>query len=364
MTGAEPMATVPAADRDLVDLPLREYVPRSRMCAPVTSVPRAWFAAVDAHAHLGRWLTGGRWAVADVTALIDLMDSCNMATVVNLDGRWGDELAANLDRYDRAHPTRFATFCHVDWTALLHRDADVRLAASLRRSVAAGARGLKIWKDLGLRVRDAGDALVLPDDPRLAPLWHTAAELGVPVAIHTADPVAFFDPVDRHNERLEELLAHPDWSFADPVFPRFDRLIGALENVVAAHPRTTFVGVHAGCYAENIGWIDRMLASYPNFYIDIAARIAELGRQPRATRRLMLSHPDRVLFGTDGIPPRGEDYQIGFRFLETADESFPYTVQQPPPTGRWQISALDLPPEVLAAVYETNARRLLTRAVW
>ena len=82
----------------------------------------------------------------------------------------------------------------------------------------------------------------------------------------------------------------------------------ALEAVVAAHPGTTFVGVHAGCNAEDLGWVTRMLDTYPNFNIDIAARLSQLGRQPRATRELILRHPDRVLFGCDEIPHTGAGY--------------------------------------------------------
>jgi predicted TIM-barrel fold metal-dependent hydrolase len=348
-----------SAQDALSELPLASYRPYSRLRLPQTAVSRARVPAVDAHAHLGRWLTGERWAVPDVAAFLAETDSCNITSVVNLDGRWGTELEENLDRYDRRHPGRFATFCHVDWDLLRGRDAEARLADSLERSVSAGACGLKVWKDLGLGVTDAHDRLVLPDDPRLRALWDTAGRLGVPVAIHTADPVAFFDPVDQRNERLEELLARPDWSFCDPRYPSFDRLMAALEAVVAAHPGTTFIGLHAGCYAEDLAWVSRMLDSHANFHIDIAARIAELGRQPRATRNLMLSHPGRVLFGTDQIPPKRSTYEVYFRFMETPDECFPYSPEDPPTSGRWQISALDLPGAVLRQVYADNARRLI-----
>ena len=181
----------------------------------------------------------------------------------------------------------------------------------------------------------------------------------MPVAIHTADPVAFFDPVDPRNERLEELLARPDWSFCDPRYPRFDRLMAALEAIVAAHPATTFIAVHAGCYAEDLTWVGAMMEKYPNFHIDIAARIAELGRQPRATQSLILGHPGRVLFGTDEIPPNRAVYQIYFRFMETADECFSYSPDDPPGSGRWPISALDLPGDVLEQVYSDNAEALI-----
>lgn len=333
---------------------LSDYRPRPRLRVPGSRVPRAAVPAIDAHNHLGRWLTGG-WAAPDVGRLLASMDACNVRTIVNLDGRWDAELRDNLDRYDRAHPGRFVTFCHVDWGDL------AGVASSLRRSVAEGARGLKVWKDLGLHVRDGAGCLVLPDDQRLGELWETAADLGVPVAIHTADPIAFFDPVDERNERYEQLLAHPDWSFADAErFPRFERLMDALEAIVARHPRTTFIAVHAGCQAEDLGRVGRMLAAYPNLNIDIAARIAELGRQPRATRDLILRFPDRVLFGTDEIPPDEEIYALHFRFLETLDEHFPHSTEDPPLMGRWHISGVDLPREVLEKVYAANAARILS----
>ncbi len=322
---------------------------------------RARFPAVDAHNHIGRWLAAdGSWAVRDTGALLAVMDACNVSAIVNLDGRFGDELRENVRRYDEAHPGRFVTFCHLDWREVAEPGFGDRLAASLRRAHEDGARGLKVWKDLGLHIRDDRGELVLPSDPRLVDVWETAAGLAMPVVIHTADPLAFFDPVDETNERLEELLAHPEWSFADRErFPRFGRLIEALESLVAAHARTTFVGAHVGGYAEHLPWVDRMLTTYPNFHVDVAARIAELGRQPRAARVLVIRHPDRVLFGTDESPPNAAAYAIHFRFLETGDEHFAYSTYEPPPQGRWRISALELPDDVLRAVYAENAVRLI-----
>ncbi len=340
---------------------LRDHRPVPCLTVPAHHVPRAAHAAIDAHNHLGRWLSDdGGWVVPDVAALLALMDETNVCGMVNLDGRWDDELEANLDRYDRAHPGRFATFCHVDFRECLRPGFEGRLVASLRRSAAAGARGLKVWKDLGLGFEDERSRLLLPDDPRLAELWAVAGQLGLPVLIHTADPVAFFEPVDGRNERYEELLAHPDWSFCDPRFPRFERLMEALEAVVATHPGTVFIGAHVGCNAEDLGWVSAMLTRYPNFNVDIGARLGELGRQPRAARRLLVRHPHRVLFGTDAFPPDAAMYATHFRFLETDDEHFPYCEWDPVgPQGRWAISALDLPPELLPAVYHDTAADLI-----
>jgi len=348
------------------DLRLRDWRPASKLVVDTNPVERSRFPAIDAHNHLGRWLSSwvgddpAAWTVPDVADLLELMDACNLRAIVNLDGRWGQELEANLDRYDRAHPGRFATFCQLDWGgAVASGDVGAAGAVSLRESVRAGAKGVKVWKDLGLGVRDDRGELILPDDRRLGPIWETAAELGIPVFIHTADPVAFFDPVDERNERYEQLHAHPEWSFADPSFPRFERLMEAFEDLVASHPDTAFVGLHVGGYAENLGWVGRMLDSYANLSVDIAARVAELGRQPRAARELIVGHPDRVLFGIDEFPPERPNYAIYFRFVETADEQFAHSTEEVPLMGRWAISGIDLPDDVLRRVYAQNALRLV-----
>jgi predicted TIM-barrel fold metal-dependent hydrolase len=343
----------------LRQVPLGAYRPRSELRVPGHRVDRARVPVVDAHNHLGTWQTKG-WAVGDVPALLDTMDASNVAAVANLDGLFGRTLELNLDRYDRAHPGRFVTFCGLDW----HETADPgfgdRLARSVIESVAAGAKGLKIWKELGLHVSDDDLQPLMPDDPRLAPVWAACSDADIPVLIHTADPMAFFEPLDETNERLEELLQHPDWWFGDRErFPPFEHLMDALEGLVSANPRTVFIGAHVGGAAEDLARVARMLDTYANFHVDIGARIAELGRQPRGAKALMERHPDRVLFGTDWFPPDPEVYAIHFRFLETEDESFPYSTEDIPAQGRWAISGLGLSEDVLRAVYEDNARRLI-----
>jgi predicted TIM-barrel fold metal-dependent hydrolase len=343
---------------DLANLRLVDYTPVPAIRRPESVVNRPLVPAVDVHNHLGRWLTGD-WIAPDVPALCDLMDVAGVRTIVNLDGRWGDELRANIDRYDTRYPDRFLTFCHLDWSALQRPDPTRALVASLEASRAAGARGVKVWKDLGLTVRDDRGDRVMPDDPRLADVFTAAGELGLPVLIHTADPVAFFDPLDERNERLEELGANPDWWFGGPGFPTFDERMESFEAVVAATPGTTFIAAHVGA-AEDLGWVGRMLSTYPNLHVDIGGRLAELGRQPRATRRLVTAHPDRIVFGSDAYPVNLDSYRTYWRFLETDDECFRYSPGDAvPPQGRWDISAVDLPPGVLAQVYAGNAARLL-----
>ncbi|MET0800704.1 MAG: amidohydrolase family protein [Actinomycetota bacterium] len=341
-------------------LPLRSYTPRPVLRRPMSDVPRARHPAVDAHAHLGRCLTG-TWAAPDVGALLATMDAANVSTAVNLDGMWGGELRANVARYDHAHPQRFVTFARWDASFISeYRDFGERLGEQVRDAILDGARGLKVWKDLGLHVRDRDGELVMPDDERLDPAWDACGAGGIPVLIHTGDPLAFFDRLDERNERLEELLDHPDWWFGDRKrFPSFDALVDSFEALVGRRSDVVFIGAHVAGLAEDLDRLDRMLHAYPNLYADIAARVAELGRVPRAAASMIQRHADRILFGSDGVPPSSEEYAVSFRFLEASDEHVPYSPDRVPPQGRWAISSLALPDDVLAAVYSGNAQRLI-----
>lgn len=343
---------------DLQRLRMVDWHPVSQLRTHRTDVIRTAVPAIDIHNHLGRWLSDDGWMIDDVPALIATMDDCGIETIVNLDGMWGDEVTANVDRYDVAYPGRFLTFCQLDWAQIDTPDA---LVASLEDSAARGARGVKVWKNLGLTVHDASGELVLPDDPRVIRVMTRAGELGLPVLIHTADPIAFFEPLDERNERLDELLQQRDWWFGDrSAHPSFDRLLDAHAALVLACPGTTFIGAHAGGAAEDLDRVSRLLDVAPNYTIDIAGRMAELGRQPRRTAALIERHPDRVLFGTDIYPASAPYFRLHARFLETLDESFEYAPGEPvPPQGRWTVSGLGLAPALLRAVYHDNAARVL-----
>jgi predicted TIM-barrel fold metal-dependent hydrolase len=348
-------------DRRFAGLPLADFAPVRSIRRPLSPISCLAVPAIDVHNHLGRWLSDdGSWLAPQLGELLDLMDRTGVTGIVNLDGRWGKELDDNVTRYDAAHPGRFLTFCHLDWSRLSGDHPTETLVADLRRAVDQGARGLKVWKDLGLSVTDADGARVLPDDPRLTEVFLAAGELGLPVLIHTADPIAFWAPLDRHNERLDELQEMPSWWFGGPDHPSFDRLMSALADVVRRAPGTTFIGAHVGCAAEDLDWVSALMDECANFHADLGGRLGELGRQPRRFARLVERHPDRVLFGTDAFPLDEAQLLTYARFLETDDECFSYAPNdEVPPQGRWDISGAALSSEHLRAVYADNARRLL-----
>lgn len=342
---------------------LTDYRPRSVLVTKATPVTRPRFPVIDAHNHLAEPFGGG-WDKRPVAALLDVLDEAQVRLYVDLDGGWGEEiLQRHLDYFKAAAPERFQIFGGVEWAAWPdHGDRFGEWAAErLRLQAGWGAQGLKIWKPFGLHVRDQHGALVAVDDPRLDPLWAAAGELNLPVMIHVADPVAFFDPLDATNERWEELHAHPDWQFPSPPFPAFMTIMTQLANLVARHPATTFIGAHVGCYSENLVWVGQLLDRCPNFYVDFSARISELGRQPYASRRFFLHHADRILFGTD-LGPDLAGYRLYYRFLETDDEYFNYNTDPYgiPGQGRWYIYGLYLPDDVLEKVYYRNAQRVLS----
>lgn len=338
---------------------LSQYVPNPKLVTRVTTTDRPRFPVIDAHNHLAEPFGGG-WDRRPLAELIDRLDTAGVRVYVDLDGGWGESiLNQHLDRFKAAAPERFLVFGGVNWDAWPEQGDHFGewAAQRFRAQAARGAQGLKIWKPFGLQVRDQHSQLVAVEDRRLDPLWETAAELGLPVLIHVADPVAFFDPVDATNERWEELHAHPDWQFPSPPYPSFLTIMSGLANLVSSHPHATFIGAHVGCYAENLTWVGQVLERCPNYLVDISERIGELGRQPYSARHFFLQYADRILFGLDSGPSL-DYYRLYYRFLETDDEYFNYSTTPIPRQGRWSIYGLSLPDDVLRKVYYDNAARV------
>jgi predicted TIM-barrel fold metal-dependent hydrolase len=340
---------------------LSDYRPRSCLVTKSTPVLKPRFPVVDFHNHLGDEFGGG-WVQRPLGELLAALDEAGVRTYVDFDGMYGEAVLESHLQHLEPGGERFRVFGGVDWSAWQEQgDGFAEWAADrLRIQKRRGASGIKIWKPFGLHVRDHLGQLVSVDDERLEPIWQTAGELQLPVAIHIADPVAFFDPVDEYNERWEELQGNPDWQFLSPPFPSFLSIVNAMGRVVERHPQTTFIGAHVAWYAENLGWVGDLLDRCPNFYIDIGARIGELGRQPYTARRFFLQYADRILFGTDA-GPNLDSYRIYYRFLETDDEYFNYNPGEIPGQGRWMIYGLHLPDEVLEKVYFRNAERILVQ---
>jgi predicted TIM-barrel fold metal-dependent hydrolase len=332
---------------------LKDFQPVSMLHAPVHSVDRAKYYVIDVHNHVNDAMRIDEHMPP--ARVIEVMNNTNVKTVVILTGMWGDKLQQVIDEMVKPYPGRFIVFAQIDWSKIDDPNFSQEMVAQLDDAVARGARGLKQLKDLGLTDRDKSGKLVAVDDPRLDPIWEECGRLGIPVSIHTTDPEAFFHPVDNTNERYEELIEHPDWSFYGAQFPSKESILAARDRMFAKHPHTTFVALHMANWPENLDYVSRLLDTLPNVMVEFGAREAELGRQPRRAREFFIKYQDRIMFGTDN----GMDeamYRNHFRWLETADEYFDYWGY--PGQGRWKIYGMELPDPVLEKIYHKNAERM------
>jgi predicted TIM-barrel fold metal-dependent hydrolase len=360
-------------------LPLSEYEPKSMLRVKETRVERARFSCIDIHTHIsvaaksekGIELTADRTYLGTPQELLGVMERKNIRAMVNLTGGYEAGLADTVKKYDKAHPDRFYTFTEPCYERFKEPNYPQIQADLIQQAHRDGARGLKMLKTLGLYLREniTSGALVKVDDPRFDPTWDACGQLNIPVAIHVSDPIAFFTPTDRFNERYEELSNHPDWSFYDHDYPSNAEILEARNRMFARHPKTQFIVLHVGNFSEDLGNVSENLDRFPNMTVDIAARIGELGRQPRTARKFFEKYQDRILFGTDATPHGDEFpqqvfndklYEIYFRFLETDDEYFDYAPAKVPPQGRWKIYGIELPEPILKKVYYENAARLLS----
>lgn len=347
-------------------LPLDEFRPRPTLVVPRHLLAEAKFPVVDVHTHFALKIRNGEQDVAD---FVSLMDRNHIAICVDLDGKLAESGDEERKKLWTRYRDRFVIFNHIDWVGRGDKGSPVtwechspefahKVVEGLRRAKADGIAGVKVFKDFGLELRNPDGSHLQVDDPRWAPIWEACGQLGLPVLIHTADPIAFFQPLDPTNERYEELIRHPEWHFPPERYPTYETLIAARNRLVARHPGTIFIAAHVASQAEDLGSVARWLDTYPNLYVDIASRIAELGRQPYTARAFLTQYADRVLFGTDGPWPE-ERVRLYWRFLETKDEYFPYSEKAFPPQGFWNIHGVGLDDSTLRAMYYGNAARLI-----
>lgn len=330
------------------DLTFEEYNPTSTLVVPGEPILKAKYPFIDVHGHQYRM------PEQDLAPVVAAMDTLNLQIMVNLSGRSGEDLKKSIANIKNNFPNRFVVFANVDFDGVGTPGWTENAVAQLEEDVKSGARGLKIYKSLGLRYKDADGNRVQVDDPRLDPIWAKCGELGIPVLIHTADPKPFWDEFDGDNERWLELKLRPrrKRSATDPA--PWEQLIAEQHNMFRKHPNTTFINAHMGWYANDLGKLGELLDAMPNMNVGIGAIIAELGRQPRNARAFFIKYQDRILFGKDSWKP--EEFPTYFRVLETDDEYFPYHKKY---HAFWAMYGMDLPDEVLKKVYYKNALRIV-----
>lgn len=342
-------------------LQVEEYDPKSTLIVPENILTKAKYPFVDVHSH--------QWDMSkeNLEKIAAEMDKMNMAVMVNLSGRgfvrlpeggFGlrdkDFMYTSIKTSDENFPGRFITFTNIDFNNIDDNDWAERTIKQLEEDVKNGAKGLKIYKNLGMDLKDSKGERIPVDDQRIDPVWQKCAELGIPVLIHTADPAQFWEPWNRDNERWFELKERPERRRDPDKYPPFEQIINEQLNLFRNHPETIFINAHLGWFGNDLAHLGKLLDEIPNVYTEIGAVLAELGRQPRFARQWMIKYQDRVLFGKDSWNP--EEYHVYFRVLETEDEYFDYYRKR---HAFWKMYGLNLPDEVLKKLYYKNALRIL-----
>ncbi len=341
--------------------------------ATVTSGQRR---VIDGHGHLLPFPTMPGPASEDtVRRAVEIMNENGIVRTVDLDGGFGEYLKSRIALYQRIAPGRFIVFTNIDFSKVNDPQFSKKAMADLEEAYHNGAHGLKIFKSLGLGYKDSEGKLIRFDDQRFDPVWMKCGELGIPVWFHIGDPAAFFRPPTPDNERYGELGVHPEWSFYGDQWPAREALLTQMINVLMRHPETTFVGVHFGNNPENIRYIGAVLDRFPNFNIDTAARVGEIGRvEPVRLREFFIKYQDRILFGSDvvygpdnvdlGVPMPGKRtneeakkfFDTHWKFFETTARNMDHPS---PIQGKWKVNAINLPPQVLRKLYHENVERII-----
>ena len=330
------------------ELSFEEYNPTSTLVVGENPVMSSKFPFIDIHGHQYRM------PEQDLKPVIAAMDTLNMGIMVNLSGRSGEQLIKSVKNIKDHYPNRFVVFANIDFQGVGTENWTENAVMQFENDVKNGARGLKIYKSLGMRYKDSDGKRLAIDDKRLDPIWAKCGELGVPVLIHAADPKSFWDDFDGDNERWLELKTHPRRKRSETDPASWEQIISEQHNMFKKHPNTIFINAHMGWYANNLGKLAELMEEMPNMNVEIGAIIAELGRQPRAAKQFFETFQDRILFGKDSWKP--EEFPTYFRVLETDDEYFPYHKKY---HAFWAMYGLDLSDEVLKKVYYKNALRIV-----
>ena len=335
-----------------------EYSPTSTLVVSENPTYKSKFPFVDVHSH--HW----DMPVKNLSKLVSEMDSLNMGYLINLSGSGfgvfsGKQglmdlnLTKSLENVNENYPDRFGVFLNLDLAKIDNPDFEKNNIIQLENAVNQGAIGLKIYKNLGLTLRDSRNIRVPVDDDRLSHIWETCARLNIPVLIHSGEPKAFFDPIDKFNERWLHAREKPSSFRPSDRYPSFDQVMYEQYQLFKKHPKTTFINAHFGWYANDLETLSKQLADLTNVYVEFGAVINELGRQPKTAKRFFEDYQDRILFGKDIY--KMDEYYIYFQVLETDDEYIEYYRKR---HGLWRLYGLNLPDEILKKVYFKNALKI------
>jgi len=261
-----------------------------------------------------------------------------------------------LVRSSHAHVALCTTFDPYKFNDPSFKEEAVK---QLDRDFEQGAVAVKIWKNIGMEIKDGNGNYVMADDSRFEPIYEDITRHGKTLMSHQAEPDVAWGPPDPADPSWSYYQENPQWYVANkPGFPSKQAILQARDHILEQNPRLRMVGVHLGSMEKDLDNIARHLDKYPNFAIDTAARMEYLMlAPPEKVRAFLIKYQDRVLYGTDlDVNPDAKmsdaldewqsRYARDWKFLAT-DATFSVEGKQ--------VRGVNLPPEVLQKIFRANA---------
>ncbi|WP_158941343.1 amidohydrolase family protein [Granulicella sp. S190] len=311
---------------------------------------------IDAHAHV--WKSDPAF-----TAMLERLN-LHILDILYVDDKHTDALPLNPQRADALEFVRsahgHASLCTTFDPFLFDKpDFAKNAVGSINDDFAKGAVAVKVWKNVGMELKDESGHYVMVDDPRLEPIYRDIEAHNKTLIAHQAEPDVAWGPSDPKALDSSYYATHPEWNMEKiPDAPSKKVVLASRDHLLEEHPKLRVVGAHLGSMEADVDMVARTLDRYPNFAVDTGARVAHLTIQPSSkVRAFLIKYQDRVLYGTDIEFSRGDlgsaivkewetQLALDWRYFATAD-TFDYE-------GR-TVHGLNLSPDVLKKIYHSNA---------
>ena len=236
----------------------------------------------------------------------------------------------------------------------------------LKKSFAQGAIAVKIYKVIGMSLRDKTGKLVMIDDPRFDTIINFIVQNKMPVLGHLAEPKNCWLPVEKMTIKGDKsyFTHNPMYHmYLHPEFPSYEAQIAARDHMLERHPDLKFIGAHLGSLEWDVDELAKRLEKFPNMAVDMAARIVHLEYQAannwQKVHDFMIKYQDRLLYATDGgIEANADINKNDIHARKISDwQFFTSNDTMTSPDFDQSFKGLKLPKQVIDKIYRTNAEK-------
>jgi predicted TIM-barrel fold metal-dependent hydrolase len=316
---------------------------------------------IDAHTHL----------IANSPQILDFLVAADIKLlgicyVDDLTGKWRAEQAEPYKKLTDEYPERYAWLTSFDVSGFGGQEYAEKSIAALENDLASGAIGCKVWKNIGMEVKEPDGSFLMIDDPVFAPVFAYLEKNGIPLMMHIGEPLECWQPLREGTPHYGYFSEHPQWHmYGKKGFPSHGSLIATRDRVIEKYPELKIIGAHLGSLEYDVRELAKRFDTYPNFMADTSARLTDLMfRDQKIIREFIIKYSDRILFGTDvvqTIPESALRDEIGLflsELKETYRQHFDYFGTDIVVDKGRSIKGLALPDKILEKIYLKNVTGL------